>query len=63
MAMNTYVDAIPNSNDTLGLFQYVEDTCLVPNGPSSCNQLLKVTKAWMKRSEMKPAINNANVLA
>ena len=74
MVMNTYVDAIKpqiptlgyhfsNSNQTLGLLQYADDSCLVSNGPSSCNQFLRITEAWMKWSGLKPAVNKCQCVS
>ena len=51
--MNTYIDAIKphlsssyhfsDSSQSLGLLQYADDTCLVSDGPASCQSLLNLT--------------------
>ena len=72
--MNTYVDAIrpqltslgyqfSNTNQTLGLLQYADDTCLVSNGPSSCKQLLRMTEEWLKWSGMRPAVKKCQYVS
>ena len=71
--MNTYIDAIKpclsssyhfsNSAQSLGLLQYADDTCLVTDGPSSCQNLLNLTDLWLTWSGMIANISKCQCLA
>ena len=71
--MNTYIDAIKpclsssynfsNSSQSLGLLQYADDTCLVTDGPSSCQNLLNLTDLWLTWSGMTANISKCQCLA
>lgn len=59
--MNTYIDAVKpylsssyqftNHTQSLGLLQYADDTCLVSDGPASCQKLLDLTDIWLRWME------------
>ncbi len=71
--MNTYIDSIKpylasgykfsKSNQSLGLLQYADDTCLVSDGPSSCQQTLTHTEEWLRWSGMKPTVRKCQCVA
>ena len=48
------------TDQTLGLLQYTDDTCLVTNGPSSCKEMLRLTEKWLKWSGMKPTVRKCH---
>jgi hypothetical protein len=45
------------------LLQYADDTCLVSDGPSSCQDLLHHTERWLEWSGMKPKVPKCRSLA
>ena len=62
--MNTLVDSIIQRYSQLGyslnsahsrinLLQYADDTCLIGDGPSSCQRLLSITESWLDWSGMR----------
>ena len=51
------------TDQTLGLLQYADDTCLVTNGPSSCKEMLRLTEKWLKWSGMKPTVRKCQCIA
>ena len=75
--MNTYIDTInqtfkphlnssysfSNSSQSLGLLQYADDTCLVSDGPASCQELLNLTDLWLEWSGMEAKIPKCQCLA
>ena len=61
--MNTLVDSIIQRYSQLGyslnsahsrinLLQYADNTCLIGDGPSSCQRLLSITESWLDWSGM-----------
>ena len=71
--MNTYIDAVKphltssyrftDSPQSLGLLQYADDSCLVSNGPASCQCLLDITGLWLSWSGMAAKIPKCQCLA
>ena len=61
--MNTYLDGLKsfqtkgykfsNSNHSLYVLQYADDTCLTSDGPASCRAMLEFTEQWLQWSGMK----------
>ena len=37
-----------NSKHTIHLLQYADDTCLISNGPASCQELIKHVEKWLQ---------------
>ena len=72
--MNILVDTITKQYPDLGyshssslcstnLLQYVDDTSLIADGPSSCSSLLVATESWLTWSGMKANIPKCVSLA
>jgi hypothetical protein len=72
--MNTLVDTITKNHSALGykldasprrsnLLQYADDTSLLADGPSSCQTLPTVTKAWLAWTGMKPNVSKCVYLS
>ena len=47
---------LSGSRHSVHLLQYADDTCLVGNGPSSCQELLTQVERWLQRSGMKAKV-------
>ena len=47
---------LSGSKHTVHLLQYADDTCLVANGPSACQELLKRVELWLQWSGMKAKV-------
>ena len=71
--MNTYIDAVKpylsssyqftNHTQSLGILQYADDTCLVSDGPASCQKLLDLTDLWLGWSGMEAKIPKCQCMA
>ena len=72
--MNTYVDTITinhrdtgycfsKSNHRVNLLQYADDTCLIGDGPASCQALLTKTEQWLEWARMKAKVPKCASLA
>ena len=47
---------LSGSRHSISLLQYADDTCLVADGPSSCQQLLEQVEGWLHWSGMKAKV-------
>ena len=47
---------LSGSRHSVHLLQYADDTCLVGNGPSSCQELLTQVERWLRWSGMKAKV-------
>ena len=72
--MNTYIDSVKpllpnnsykfsNSQHSLGLLQYADDTCLVSTGPASCRRMLLLTEKWLQWSGMRANVAKCQCVA
>ena len=72
--MNTYIDSIKpllpntsykfsNSQHSVGLLQYADDTCLVTDGPESCREMLLRTESWLKWSGLHAKVSKCRCVA
>ena len=70
--INTMVDTIKTrldlgyrltSSQSVNLLQYADDTCLVANSPSSCQQLLQLVDKWNCWSGMRAKVQKCHSLA
>ena len=52
-----------NSNQSLNILQYADDTCLVTDGPSICRTMLDFTDKWLQWSQMKAKVSKCQALA
>ena len=48
---------------SVNLLQYADDTCLIANSPSSCQQLLIIVDRWLRWSGMKAKVHKFHSLA
>ena len=53
---------ISGTNHSVHLLQYADDTCLVANGPSSCQELLRQVERWLQWSGMKAKVPKCHSL-
>ena len=51
------------SKHSVHLLQYADDTCLVGDGPSSCQELLRQVERWLQWSGMKAKVLKCHSLA
>ena len=51
------------SQRAIHLLQYADDTCLVGDGPASCQRLLKGVERWLDWSKMKAKVQKCHCLA
>ena len=71
--MNTLIDSLSGhrhlgytlsqSSHTCNRLQYADDTCLVGDGPASCQVLLNITEQWLEWAKMKAKISKCASLA
>lgn len=70
--INTMVDTIKTrldlgylqtSNQYISLLQYANDTCLVANSPSSCQELLQLVDRWLCWSGMRAKVPKCHGVA
>ena len=70
--INTMVDTIKTrpdlgyhltSTQSVNLLQYADDTCLVADSPSSCQQLLHLVDGWLSWSGMRAKVSKCHSLA
>ena len=71
--MNTYLDGLKhlqdcgykfsNSNKSLQVLQYADDTCLVSDGPASCRKMLSFTDKWLQWSQMRAKVSKCQCVA
>ena len=70
--INTMVDTIKTrpdlgyhltSTQSVNLLQYADDTCLVADSPSSCQQLLHLVDRWLNWSGMRAKVSKCHSLA
>ena len=71
--MNTYIDSVRpffhegycfhNSTKQLSLLQYADDTCIVTNGPATCQAILRRTDQWLEWSKMRANVSKCKCLA
>ena len=54
---------LSGSKHLVHLLQYADDTCLVGDGPSSCQELLKQVERWLQWSGMKAKVPKCHSLA
>ena len=54
---------LSNSTRSISTLQYADDTCLVADGPSSCQELLNHMDHWMRWSGMKAKVPKCHSLA
>ena len=47
---------ISGTRHTVNLLQYADDTCLISNGPASCQRLLNQVEKWLQWSGMKTKV-------
>ena len=52
-----------NSSSSLTTLQYADDTCLVADGPSSCQKLLKHVDRWLEWTGMRAKVPKCHSLA
>ena len=52
-----------NSPRCMNVLQYADDTCLVANGPASCQQMLKKVEGWLTWTGMKVKVPKCFSLA
>ena len=52
-----------NSPRSTNILQYADDTCLIADGPSSCQQLLKSVEKWLQWTGMKAKMPKCHSLA
>ena len=52
-----------NSPRCMNILQYADDTCLVANGPASCQQMLKKVEGWLTWTGMKAKVPKCFSLA
>ncbi len=50
------------SNRTVILLQYADDTCLIGDGPANCQQLLQMTEKWLQWTGMKAKVPKCHSL-
>ena len=70
--MNTYLDGLKqlqecgynfsNSNQSLYILQYADDTCLVSDGPASCHRMLNFTDKWLQWSKIKAKVSKCQCM-
>ena len=53
---------ISGTKHSVHLLQYADDTCLVANGPSSCQELLNQVERWLQWSGMKAKVPKCHSL-
>ena len=51
------------SSRSTNILQYADDTCLIADGPSSCQQLLNCVERWLQWSGMKAKVPKCHSLA
>ena len=51
------------SSRSTNILQYADDTCLIADGPSSCQQLLNCVERWLQWSGMKAKVLKCHSLA
>ena len=51
------------SSQSTNILQYADDTCLIADGPSSCQQLLNCVKRWLQWSGMMVKVPKCHLLA
>ena len=52
-----------NSSRSITTLQYADDTCIVADGPSSCQQLLNHVSCWLEWSGMRAKVPKCHSLA
>ena len=52
-----------NSSRSTNILQYADDTCLIADGPSSCQQLLNCVERWLQWSGMRAEVPKCHSLA
>lgn len=73
--MNTLIDTLSqhlnlgysyssiNQHNLTNLLQYADDTCLIADGPASCQRLLDIVDRWLKWAHMKAKVPKCCCLA